>query len=200
VRSPRRDQSAARITDIIRQLLDFSRRRGPSLGAHDLRPIPARSAELLGALARKRGITVTIENPDEPLLAEVDPAQMQQVLANLVPNALQAMGDGGRLTIRLGRRHAVPPADLGGNAADFATITVEDEGAGIAPEQLAHVFEPFFTTQDVGEGTGLGLSVAWGIVRDHGGWIDVESEPGRGSRFTILLHPARDVVRSEARV
>ena len=75
---------------------------------------------------------------------------------------------------------------------------MEDQGAGIAPEHLTHVFEPFFTTKDVGEGTGLGLSVAWGIVRDHGGWIDVESEPGRGSRFTVLLHPAHTAARPEA--
>jgi signal transduction histidine kinase len=191
-------EQAARITAIIRQLLDFSRRRGPSLGAHDLRPIAARTVEMLGALARTRGITLAVEGPETALPAEVDPAQLQQVLTNLVLNGLQAMPDGGRLTIRLDRRHAVPPPDLGGPPADFAAMSVEDEGAGIAPEHLAHVFEPFFTTKDVGEGTGLGLSVAWGIVRDHGGWIDVDSEPGRGSRFTVLLHPARETVRPEA--
>jgi len=191
-------EQAARITTIIRQLLDFSRRRGPSLGAHDLRPIAARTAELLGSMARKRGVTLSVEKPDAALPAEVDPAQLQQVLTNLVLNGLQAMPEGGHLTIRVGRHHAVPPADLGGDAADFAAITVEDEGAGIAPENLTHIFEPFFTTKDVGEGTGLGLSVAWGIVRDHGGWIDVESEPGRGSRFTVLLHPAHEAVRPEA--
>jgi two-component system NtrC family sensor kinase len=189
---------AGRITTIIRQLLDFSRRRGPSLGAHDLRPIVARSVDLLGALARKRGITIAVEEPGRPLLADVDPAQMQQVLTNLILNGLQAMPGGGRLTLRLGRREASPPPDLGTEPADFATITVEDEGVGIPPDDLGHVFEPFFTTKDVGEGTGLGLSVAWGIVRDHGGWIEVESEPGRGSRFTVLLHPAHETAQPEA--
>jgi signal transduction histidine kinase len=80
-----------------------------------------------------------------------------------------------------------PPADLGGNEDDYVCLRVKDEGAGIAKENLEHVFEPFFTTKDVGEGTGLGLSVAYGIVRDHGGWIAVESEVGRGTRFSMYL-------------
>jgi len=69
-------------------------------------------------------------------------------------------------------------------------VTVEDQGRGIGAEALPHIFEPFFTTKDVGEGTGLGLSVAHGIVTDHGGWIDVESEPGRGTRVAIFLASA----------
>jgi signal transduction histidine kinase len=82
---------------------------------------------------------------------------------------------------------ADPPADLGGPGADFVRIEVRDEGAGIQPADLPHVFEPFFTTKDVGSGTGLGLAVVYGIVRDHGGWIDVQSEPGKGSTFRVFL-------------
>jgi two-component system, NtrC family, sensor kinase len=74
----------------------------------------------------------------------------------------------------------------------FGTITVEDDGPGIAAEALPHIFEPFFTTKGVGEGTGLGLSVTYGIVRDHGGSIEVDSTRGRGARFTVLLPLATD--------
>ena len=66
-------------------------------------------------------------------------------------------------------------------------VSVQDQGHGVAGEHLPHLFEPFFTTKDVGEGTGLGLSVSYGIAQDHGGWIDVSSEPGQGSRFTLYL-------------
>ena len=185
-------EQAARITAIIRQLLDFSRRRGPSLGPHDLRAIAARTAELLGPLARKRDVTLTVESPEGALPAQVDPVQLQQVLSNLVMNGLHAMPEGGRLTIRLDRCRATPPPDVGGPPGEYAAISVQDEGGGIPEEDLPHLFEPFFTTRSVGEGTGLGLSVAYGIVRDHGGWIDVESRPGRGSRFTIRLQPNCD--------
>ena len=75
---------------------------------------------------------------------------------------------------------------------------MEDEGDGIAAENLPRIFEPFFTTKDVGEGTGLGLSVAYGIVREHGGWIDVESNPGAGSRFTCFLRMAPEEPLREA--
>ena len=85
------------------------------------------------------------------------------------------------------REVAVPPPDLGGRQSAFARVTVSDQGMGISAEVAPRVFEPFFTTKGVGEGTGLGLSVAYGIARDHGGWIAVESEVGRGSRFSLFL-------------
>jgi len=191
-------EQAARITAIIRQLLDFSRRGAASLGPADLRSIVTRTVELLATLARKRGVTLVVEGAEDELPARVDPAMIQQVLTNLVVNGLQAMGEGGHLTVRLARRHAVPPADVDGAPGEYATVTVEDQGAGIVAEHLAHIFEPFFTTKDVGEGTGLGLSVAYGIVREHGGWIDVQSRPGQGSRFTVFLQPAAELPLREA--
>jgi signal transduction histidine kinase len=191
-------EQAARITTIIRQLLDFSRRRSASLGPADLRPIVTRTVELLATLARKRGITLVVESAEEMLAARVDPGQIQQVLTNLVINGMQAMAEGGRLTVRLERRHAIPPADVDGEPGQYAAVTVEDQGAGIVPEHLPRIFEPFFTTKDVGEGTGLGLSVAYGIAREHGGWIEVQSRPGQGSRFTVLLQPAAEIPLQEA--
>jgi len=186
------------ITAIIRQLLDFSRRRGPSLGPGDLRPLAGRTVELLASLARKRGVVIAVDAPEGAVTAQIDPGQIQQVLANLVVNGLQAMPSGGRLTLRLGRRYATPPSDVDGPAGEYATITVEDQGDGIVQEDLPRIFEPFFTTKDVGEGTGLGLSVAYGIVREHGGWIDVESTPGAGSRFTCFLRMASEEPLREA--
>jgi len=80
-----------------------------------------------------------------------------------------------------------PPADIEGTEGPYVCVRVADEGEGIAEENIPHLFEPFFTTKDVGEGTGLGLSVAYGIVRDHGGWIAVKSELGKGSLFAVYL-------------
>jgi signal transduction histidine kinase len=191
-------EQAARITAIIRQLLDFSRRGAASLGPADLRSIVTRTVELLATLARKRGVTLVVEGGEDELPARVDPAMIQQVLTNLVVNGMQAMGEGGHLTVRLARSYAVPPVDVDGAPGEYATVTVEDQGAGIVPEHLPRIFEPFFTTKDVGEGTGLGLSVAYGIVREHGGWIDVQSRAGHGSRFTVFLQPAAEVPLREA--
>ena len=126
--------------------------------------------------------------------------QIQQALTNLVVNAIHAMPAGGRLTVQLGRGPASPPPEASGAAAvsgEFARLVVVDEGAGIAPELVSRVFEPFFTTKEVGEGTGLGLSVAYGIAHDHGGWISVESEVGRGSRFSLYLPVSRPQAGSE---
>jgi signal transduction histidine kinase len=102
-------------------------------------------------------------------------------------NGFQAMPQGGRLDVWVGLRVAQPPPNVGESAATFAVVDVRDHGSGIAPANLPHVFEPFFTTKEVGEGSGLGLAVAYGIVRDHGGWIDVESRPGEGARFSVYL-------------
>jgi signal transduction histidine kinase len=102
-------------------------------------------------------------------------------------NGIQAMPEGGDLRVAIDRERVAPPPPIGGPEAGFVRLRVVDRGQGIAPEQIAHVFEPFFTTKDVGEGTGLGLSVAYGIVAEHKGWIDVESEPAKGATFTVHL-------------
>ncbi len=112
-----------------------------------------------------------------PLLA--DPHQLEQVFLNVLMNALEAMPGGGTLTVGAGARRR-------GGAA-FAEVSVSDTGGGIPPENLPRIFDPFFTTKEVGKGTGLGLSVSYGIVQAHGGFIDVRSDVGRGSTFTIAL-------------
>jgi signal transduction histidine kinase len=110
------------------------------------------------------------------------PQELQQVFLNLVLNALQALGESGTIRIATGKR------------GEFAFAHVEDDGCGIDPEIRERIFDPFFTTKPVGEGTGLGLGIAYGIVRNHGGDISVESEPGRGARFCVQLPVAADTI------
>jgi signal transduction histidine kinase len=180
---------ADRMTTIIRQLLDFARRSTPQKAPVDLREIAADTIDLLSAIAAKHQVTLSLVDGDKPAIAQVDFAQIQQVLTNLLLNAIQAMPDGGRVQVDVRRRLVRPPEGHEGGENDYLRVCVEDEGRGISAEDLEHVFEPFFTTKDVGEGTGLGLSIAYGIVQEHGGWIDVSSEPGRGSCFSVYLPP-----------
>jgi len=175
------DQSN-RMAALIRQLLDFSRRQGPRFGLASLRAIAARTVDILGAFARKRGVVLELHAPDDPLLIALDEHQIQQALTNLVMNAVQATAGGGGVTVSL--------STTDGSTAEgdrWVHVDVEDHGTGIPPENLPRIFEPFFTTKSVGEGTGLGLSVAYGIVHEHGGRIDVSSDVGRGTRFSIVL-------------
>jgi signal transduction histidine kinase len=183
-------EQCERMTGIIRQLLDFSRRRQPKPGASDAVRIARRVLDLVAPLADERGIAACLDGPEEPLMVALDENQVLQALANVVVNGIQAMPGGGRLALGVARADARPPSGGGGAERPYVVITVDDEGAGIPPDALPHIFEPFFTTKAVGEGTGLGLSVADGIVRDHGGWIEVDSAVGRGSRFTIYLRAA----------
>jgi two-component system NtrC family sensor kinase len=188
-------QQVQHMTSIIRQLLDFARRRTPRRTPEDLSKLVERTLTLLQPMAARRNVVLASETPG-PLSLEVDAGQLQQALTNLVVNGLQAMKRPGTLRVRLGRARALPPVELGGPEAEWVRVDVVDEGEGIAPEVLPRVFEPFFTTKDVGEGTGLGLSVSYGLIRDHGGWISVSSEPGSGSCFSIFLPPeARDSVK-----
>ncbi len=180
-------EASERMTKIIRQLMQFARRKGVTKAATDLHHLVRDTADLLRPLATKRDVELRVEDPGEDATALVDAAQAQQVVTNLVVNAIQAIARGGRVTLRVARRAATPPAEVGGPETECVCLSVEDDGEGIAAEDLGRVFEPFFTTKDVGEGTGLGLAVAYGIVRDHGGWIEVESEPGIGSTFTVFL-------------
>ena len=181
-------QQAQRVASIIRQLLDFARLRSPQPARHDLVVLVRETAALLASLAQKSGVTLAID-AEEEVWGRVDRAQLQQVLTNLMVNGIHAMPDGGQLTLRVGQRRVQPPTDHGGPLEEYLCLEVADEGVGVDPDHLARVFEPFFTTKDVGEGTGLGLSVSYGIVREHGGWIGVDSAQGKGSCFSIFLPP-----------
>jgi signal transduction histidine kinase len=178
---------ADKITGIIRQLLDFARRTTPQHAAVDLRHVLRQTVDLLSSLAEKQQVQIRVAGLDEPQVADVDARQIQQVLTNVLVNAIHAMPQGGEVAVKLGCETTVPPDQVQSEPRNYVRIAVRDEGTGIDAEHLEQIFEPFFTTKDVGEGTGLGLSIAYGIVQEHGGWIDVASEPGRGSCFSIYL-------------
>jgi signal transduction histidine kinase len=192
-------EQAGRMVTVIRQLLDFSRRQGPKLGFVNLHGLVTRTMELLVPFAQKQGVTVQFTAADDrEWLARVDQNQIQQALANVVMNGIEAMAPGGYLRVSLDTVHRPAPAARPQSPpATFLRIRVGDEGEGISEQDLPHIFEPFFTTKGVGEGTGLGLSVAHGIVTDHGGWIEVESERGKGTRVSIHVAAAQPA-RAEA--
>lgn len=180
------DQSE-RMARIVRQLLDFARRQPPEKRSADLPQLARRTVELLESIAKKRGVEIELESEQPELVALVDPSQIQQVLTNVFVNALQASRSGQRVSVRIRQTSPNPPDSAERARGRHAVIEVVDCGAGIPEEQQAAIFDPFFTTKSVGEGTGLGLSVAFGIVKEHGGWIEVESQPGAGSCFRIWL-------------
>lgn len=179
-------QQSAQMTRIIRQLLDFARRSQPSMTTFRLDELVRGSLAMLQPLADKakcRFVTDALA----PETLEGDPNQLQQALTNLVVNAIQAMPQGGAVHVSVSREKATPPADVGGPAVTCARLDVRDEGPGIAPDVMGRVFEPFFTTKPIGDGNGLGLPVAWGIVRDHRGWIAIASPAGAGATFSLFL-------------
>lgn len=178
---------SGRMTKIIRQLLDFARCRAPERSVVDLQSVTRQTLDLLTALAQKQQVTAHVTPPQVPALAHVDAGQIQQVLTNLIVNAFQAMPQGGTVDIAFQQQRSRSPETPEGDERDYLRVDVRDQGVGISAEHLHHVFEPFFTTKDVGEGTGLGLSIAYEIVREHDGWIDVASQPGQGSCFSIYL-------------
>jgi signal transduction histidine kinase len=181
---------ADRISGIVRQLLDFARRRPPQRATLDLRDVLARTIDLLQPMAEKNSVRLRLASPEletDPLV-QADAGQLQQVLTNIVMNAIQAMPSGGDVTLELAAvDERNPTAPTGERPAPYWRIGITDQGLGIGPEHLPHIFEPFFTTKDVSEGTGLGLSIAYGIVQEHVGWIGVRSRVGGGSRFDVYL-------------
>jgi two-component system NtrC family sensor kinase len=180
-------EQAHRMTDIIRQLLDFTRRRSLKKTEVDVAGVTRQVVSLLRPFATKRNVRIVYDDDTPRATTGGDAAQLQQVLTNLIVNGIQAMPAGGTLSVRLQSTQAAAPSDADGPVRDWVRVDVEDEGEGIPPEVQEHIFEPFFTTKPVGEGTGLGLSVAYGIVNEHGGWIDVRSTVGQGSCFSIHL-------------
>jgi signal transduction histidine kinase len=161
--------------EVVRKLLIFARQMPPRKVPVNLNQVVEEGLYLFEPRCSKEGIEV--ERSFSPGLPEVnaDPSQLNQVLINLVINAIQAMPQGGKLSIRTG------------NHAGHVSLIVEDSGIGMDEEVVKKIFTPFFTTKDVGQGTGLGLAVVHGIITSHGGSIQVESKAGHGTRFEIQL-------------
>jgi two-component system NtrC family sensor kinase len=178
---------ADKMTRTIRQLLDFARTSAPRKAPTDLRSVVERTISLVRGLADEHHVQIRFVPGDEPAMAAVDAEQIKQILTNLVVNAIQAMPDGGEVEVTIWRRTNPPPDTSVLQGDRWLAIDVRDTGVGISPGDMPHLFEPFFTTKGVGEGTGLGLAIAYGIIREHSGSIDVASQPGMGSRFTVSL-------------
>lgn len=161
--------------EVIKKLMFFARQTPPKKNMINVNKLVEEGLYFLESRCAKEGIKLVRSfSPDLPEIT-ADPAQLNQVLVNLVVNAIQAMSRGGRLTIRT-------------LACDsYISLIVEDTGIGMSDEVVKHIFTPFFTTKEVGQGTGLGLPVVHGIVTSHGGSIKVESKVGRGTRFEIQL-------------
>lgn len=180
-------EQTQRMATIIRQLLNLARHQPTHKEPCDLYQLARQTAALLATIAEKQKASIEVEPDNGQHTALVDSGQMQQVFTNLIVNALQAMPEGGKIRISFKPSTATPPAGIELAATERIEITVRDEGAGISKEHLGHIFEPFFTTKPIGVATGLGLSVAYGIVQDHNGFITVESKPGQGSCFAIHI-------------
>jgi signal transduction histidine kinase len=179
---------ARKMAAIIRQFLDFARRRHAERARNDVRQLLEQTLGLLSTLADRRSVSLELE-ANGPAEWDFDAFLIQQALTNLLVNGIQATPPGAKIVAGYEIR-AVPRAGRGDgseNGSAFLHLYVRDRGGGMSGAVLERAFEPFFTTKEIGEGTGLGLSIAQGIVRDHGGWIDVTSEVGNGSQFSIWL-------------
>jgi len=172
-------KEARRARDVVRRLLDFSRQSETLQVKADLNELIKDVLALMEHLFHINGVTISAEFDEKIPWVLIDRNQMKQVFLNLLHNALNAMPGGGELTLTSSQamRYGTP----------YACVGIKDNGVGISRENLPRIFEPFFTTRAGQGGTGLGLSVTYGIVSEHGGVIEVESKPGDGSIFTVFL-------------
>jgi signal transduction histidine kinase len=172
-------REAVRARDVVRRLLDFARQSESERARASLNEVVDDVVALTRHLIRTSGVTLKLDLEKNLPWVLVDVNQMKQVLLNLIHNALQAMPAGGEMIIATESAYR--------DARDWIIVSVCDTGVGIPKLDQARIFEPFYTTKGNQGGTGLGLSVTYGIITDHGGQIDVESQPGNGSKFTVWL-------------
>lgn len=178
---------AERATNIVNNLLNFSRTGSATEFAEiDIARVLDDTLQLLEPQLRRSQIEIVRSYDDDAPQAYANAGKLQQIFTNLILNARDASPDGGRITV------ATSTADDGSLA-----VEISDTGIGIAPENVAKIYDPFYTTKGVGQGTGLGLAVSYGIVQEHAGHISVESTPGRGTTFRITL-PSRVRARLQA--
>jgi two-component system NtrC family sensor kinase len=175
-------KETTRCKNIVKGLLEFSRPKEPEMVPTDIHDALNRALAIFEPQALFQNIKVQKEFSEVPRLV-ADSSQLQQVFTNIIANAAEAMDGNGVLTIR--------------TSLDKQTgrirIEFTDTGHGIKPENIARLFEPFFTTKEVGKGTGLGLAISYGIVQKHKGSIEVRSEIGKGSTFSVILPVKRDL-------
>lgn len=194
------NQNANRAAALVSQLLAYSRKQTMRPETLDLRDMLSELTHLLNRLVGEK-VTLTPAHDPELWAVRADKRQLEQVVMNLVVNARDAMPDGGEIRITTANRVLDTPLrrDRAVVAPGrYVEVTVADDGIGMPPAVVEKVFDPFFTTKRPGEGTGLGLSTAYGIVKQTGGFIFVDSTPGEGTRFTLLL-PAHDAVAETPR-
>jgi PAS domain S-box-containing protein len=194
------ERAASRATELTGQLLGFSRQTMLRLEATDINTIIRETVAILRWTIDPR-ISVVVQTEPQLWPVQADPSQMNQVLMNLCLNARDAMPEGGKLILEVGnvtlddaqaRRH------LDARPGEFVQLCVSDTGHGIPPEVQPRIFDPFFTTKEPGKGTGLGLAMVFGIIKQHQGWIECESEIGKGTRFAIYLPRSQEPVLATA--
>jgi signal transduction histidine kinase len=182
-------EQTARITRIIQRLLDFARRKvgAPEHARVNLNELALTTVELLGGQFSAARVKTRLDRSEGLPLVDGDADRLQQVLINLLLNAVQAMPEGGSLAIEtLAVRRTRPGLETGAEQ-DFVVVVVTDTGVGIPAAIRDKIFEPFYTTKEGQGGTGLGLAVCSGIVKEHDGWIDVDGAPGGGTVFRVYL-------------
>lgn len=192
--------NANRAAALVGQLLAYSRKQTLKPSALQVNETLSELTHLLNRLVGET-ITLVLQREKDLPLAFVDGRQLEQVLMNLVVNARDAMPDGGKISMR--SKTMVYESDVRKSGAvilagKYVSIEVEDEGGGIPKNLQAKIFEPFFSTKEVGKGTGLGLSMAYGIIKQTGGYIFADSEMGTGTLFTVLLPVAENMKLAEA--
>jgi signal transduction histidine kinase len=175
-----------KIARYIQQILGFVRKKKPEIRLLPVRSLLETTLEILDPQIRRQGVDVRRQFHEglPPVAGDAD--QLQQVLLNILLNGVQAMPEGGTLTVSAASVWTVKEG-LGGDRRNYVEIAIRDTGIGMDRDAAGRVFDAFFTTKDQDKGTGLGLTISLGIVQEHEGWIDVESEMGRGSEFRIYL-------------
>jgi two-component system NtrC family sensor kinase len=171
------ESETARCGEIVKNLLAFSRHSTITIEEHRIETIIDKAIALINHELEMKEIKLIKHNERELPKIQCDSKQMQQALLNLVVNASEAMAKGGTLNVESRRSQET----------GYLEVIISDTGSGIPAEDLKNIFEPFFTTKEEGKGVGLGLSVVYGIITRHNGFIDVTSEPGKGSTFKIRL-------------
>jgi two-component system NtrC family sensor kinase len=191
-----------RCATIIRRLLDFAREKAPEKKFADLNQIISDTVRITERPAHLRDIDITMELAADLPPVWVDADLIKQVIMNILVNAQHAIEEKGSITIRSRRFPKARSPEPGADPVPMVEISITDTGCGIPEKNLQRIFDPFFTSKEVGKGTGLGLSVSHGIVRAHGGAIEVESKVGEGSTFRVYLPmepPAGDAESSSGR-